>query len=238
MDRQSLLEQRKRSKAKKPDFIMQDTHKKPKLKHRWRKPRGIDSKMRLRLRGYRASVSKGWKSPAAVRGMTRKGLRPVIISTVAELGAIDAKKDEAVISSSVGTKARLLIAKKSIGLGITFGNMKEPASYIKNIEERIATRKKQKTEAVKAKEEKLKDKEKAVKEKEEKEKRDKEEKEKKDREEKEKEGKEKKPGGKPGEELAAGAGEGEKGKKAEDMKETDASAEKKELDRILTTKEG
>ena len=45
-DIQRLLELRKRIKRKKPEFIRQDAHKKKSLESKWRKPKGLHSKMR------------------------------------------------------------------------------------------------------------------------------------------------------------------------------------------------
>ena len=39
-----LLKLRKRIKKKKPRFVRQDSHKKPKLKKKWKKPKGLQSK--------------------------------------------------------------------------------------------------------------------------------------------------------------------------------------------------
>ena len=41
-----LLELRKKIKGKKPNFIRQDAHKHKRLARKWRKPKGIQSKMR------------------------------------------------------------------------------------------------------------------------------------------------------------------------------------------------
>ena len=53
-------------KKKKPKFIRQDAHKKGRLAKKWRKPKGLQSKMRLCKKGYRKRISKGYKSPKEV----------------------------------------------------------------------------------------------------------------------------------------------------------------------------
>ena len=50
------LELRKKIKAKKPNFVSQDTHKRKRIRPRWRKPRGWHSKIRLHKIGYRKMV--------------------------------------------------------------------------------------------------------------------------------------------------------------------------------------
>ena len=64
---------RAQMKGKKPEFIRQDAHKKPGLGWKWRRPKGITSKMRLHLKGYRRIVKKGYRSPKDVRGLTKDG---------------------------------------------------------------------------------------------------------------------------------------------------------------------
>ena len=69
-----LLDKRRRIKKKKPDFIMQSAHKKSRLEQKWKRPRGIDSKMRLNLKGHQKCVEVGYRSPRAVRGLDKSGL--------------------------------------------------------------------------------------------------------------------------------------------------------------------
>ena len=61
MSIKELLELRKQIKNKKPDFIRQDAHKKKKLGKKWRKARGLHSKIRLKLRGRGKFVSNGYR---------------------------------------------------------------------------------------------------------------------------------------------------------------------------------
>ena len=72
-EKKKLLEVRKTIKSRKPDFKQQNFGKKKKIADRWKRPRGIQSKMRHRFKGYPIMVSKGWRSPAEVRGLDRFG---------------------------------------------------------------------------------------------------------------------------------------------------------------------
>ena len=165
-DFKTLLAIRRKVKAKKPTFAQQDTHKKVKLKITWRKPRGTDSKLRLNLSGKVRKPSKGYMSPALVKGMSRNGLKQVLVHTAAEVIGLDAKKDGILIAASVGTKKRVEIAKKAIEAGIIILNLKNPQEYIKSVEDKIAQKKTQKQEKEKQKETKKKEKQKKADEKE------------------------------------------------------------------------
>ena len=140
---EKLLQKRREIKAKKPDFIRQDAHKKKKLKKCWRSSKGIQSKMRLNKAGYRKSIRIGYKSPAEVRGLSRNGLEPIMVSNVSQLTKIT-EGQGAVISSTVGQRKRMEIAKKAEDLSIPVINIKNIKDYLKSAGEKIAKRKEEK----------------------------------------------------------------------------------------------
>lgn len=112
------ITKRKQIKAKKPVFLAQDTHKKKRIRQRWRRPRGLQSKIRLNKRGYRRGVSSGWRSPIAARGLSPEGLIPVRIETLAQLEALDAKTQGAMVSGRVSIRTKKILydaaAKKKV----------------------------------------------------------------------------------------------------------------------------
>lgn len=149
-----LLAKRKQIKRKKPDFAMQDAHKKSRLKQKWRKPRGIDSKMRLNLRGYNKCVEPGYGAPKLVKELDKSGLQPILICTEKELDKINKEKQGVIISSRTGKKKRIAIIKKANELSVKMLNIKNPEEYIKMIGENMKSRKEEKKKKEKQKEEK------------------------------------------------------------------------------------
>lgn len=141
----SLLDARKQLKKKKPIFFMQDAHKKKRLKMRWRRPKGSDSKIRVQRLGYRRHVEIGWGSPKEVKHLHPSGLRQIKVFSVAELDKINPKIDGALIAASVGTKKRVAIVTKAMEKGIMVLNVKNPKQYLeetaKRIEEKAAEKK-------------------------------------------------------------------------------------------------
>src|SRR3989338_2642346 len=101
------LELRRAIKRKKPDFIRQDAHKKKRLGIKWRRPKGVHSKIRHGFKGYRKAVSIGYGSPAIAKGLDRSGLKIKNIYTPKELDKVDAKIEGIMIANSVGAKKRL-----------------------------------------------------------------------------------------------------------------------------------
>ncbi|MBW2976674.1 50S ribosomal protein L32e [Candidatus Woesearchaeota archaeon] len=141
-----LLELRKQIKAKKPNFIRQDTNKKKRLKKKWRKPKGLHSKLGAKLKGRPKHVSKGYRSPKKARNLHKSGLQQCIVNSAGGLEQLDAKKNCVVISSSVGDRKRIIILKKAKEEGFNVVNIKNVDDYIKKAEEKIQLRKKSKEE--------------------------------------------------------------------------------------------
>ena len=132
----TLLELRTKIKDKKPVFIRQDYHRRKRLgrKLKWRKPKGIHSKIRHHFKGRRKMPSPGYKSPAQVAGLSRSGLKIVNVSSANDLQKIRSEAETAVISKTVGMKKRLEILKKAkeLNIGILNLNADEHIAKIEN----------------------------------------------------------------------------------------------------------
>ncbi|MBI2541106.1 50S ribosomal protein L32e [Candidatus Woesearchaeota archaeon] len=128
---ENLLKIRNEMKDRKPHFIRQDHQRRKKLgrKLKWRKPKGIHSKIRHQLKGRRKMPSPGHKSPSKVRGLHASGLKITRVHSVNGLGTINKGAEGIVIAKQVGAKKKLDILKKAKELGISVLNL--------NIDERI-----------------------------------------------------------------------------------------------------
>jgi large subunit ribosomal protein L32e len=144
-----LLELRSQIKSRKPNFIRQDFHKQKKLGRKWRRPKGLHSKVRLKLKGRAKKVSKGYRSPKKVRHIHKSGLQQCIIRTMRDIEKLDAKKNCLVISSSLGDKKKIVILKKAKDLGFNISNVNNPDDYIKKVEDKIRLRKEKEKDKVK-----------------------------------------------------------------------------------------
>ncbi len=142
-------------KKRKLKFSRQDSHKKKKLGKKWRKPKGLHSKMRLQKKGYKRSVKVGYETPKNMRGLS-KGLEKVLVNNINDLKNINKKTQGIIISASVGIKKKIEIIKEAEKQKIEILNIKSPKEHIKKIEERLAEKKKEKEVKIKEKEEKKK----------------------------------------------------------------------------------
>ena len=92
-------------KRKLPKFQRQNVAQKKRIARTgWRKPRGIDNKLRIHKKGYGALPRIGFRTPRALRGLHPSGLKEVLVSSVKELNGL---KNVAVrITGGVGRKKR------------------------------------------------------------------------------------------------------------------------------------
>lgn len=101
-----------------PKFRRQEWFRFKRLGEKWRRPRGRDSKLRVRKSGKGSLVSIGYRVPRIMRGFHPSGLAEVLVKRPSELEKIDASKQVVRIASSVGRKKREQILKKAEELRI------------------------------------------------------------------------------------------------------------------------
>jgi len=104
-----LLKLRKRAKQKKPEFLRSESWRYSKMSESWRRPRGLDHKMRRKIKGWPPMVSTGYKGPKIARGLHPSGFREVLVHNVNEISEVDPKVQAARIAHTVGKKKRALI---------------------------------------------------------------------------------------------------------------------------------
>lgn len=125
---QKALKTRKRAKKKKPNFARSESWRYTKLKESWRRPRGLDHKMRRKIKGWPPTVSVGYKGPKIARGLHPSGYKEVLVHNAKEIANIDPRTEAARIAHTVGKKKRVQIiaaAKKKKVFILNFKPAKE-----------------------------------------------------------------------------------------------------------------
>lgn len=152
-----LLEVRSRIKRRKPTFLRQSGQKLKRLEKVWRKPKGIDSKLRLGKRGHPVRPSPGYGSPRKVLGMHPSGLRPVIVASLNALQSIKPGIDGIVLSRTLGMRKRMAILKAVLDKKLIILQSKQPAIELQQLDALVKKRKESKAQQKTAKEKKKQD---------------------------------------------------------------------------------
>lgn len=157
-DTKRLLELRNKMQKTRPKFLRQEGHKIERLEKKWRKPKGLHSKMRHHKKGNRCLVEVGYCSPTAVKGLHRTGLKIVLVHSMNDIENLNPKEDGALISSTIGMKKKIMIIRKAKERNIHLLNIKDADAWLKQSEEEISKKKSDK----KAKESKKSEKKKEI----------------------------------------------------------------------------
>ena len=118
----SDLAKRNRMSHKRPAFKRQNWFRYKRLGDKWRRPRGIHSKMRRHFKYRIPVVRSGFRGPASVRGLHPSGFEEVLVNNPKEVDNVDAKTQAIRIASTVGDKKREMIVTKADELGIRVFN--------------------------------------------------------------------------------------------------------------------
>ncbi len=119
-----LMALRERLKRRKPRFRRHLYHRFIKFQNQdsWRKPKGNDNKMRLKLKGYPPIVQVGYRNPRIIRGLHPSGLEPVVVDNKNLLEKLDPAKHIVIIASTVGLRKRKELVKLAKEKGLNIAN--------------------------------------------------------------------------------------------------------------------
>jgi large subunit ribosomal protein L32e len=142
------LELRRQMKHKKPNFVRSESWRYVRIKENWRRPRGLDHKMRIKYDGWPPGVSVGYGGPKGTRGLHPSGYREVLAYNVEGLKGIDPKTQAIRIGHTVGKRKRAKIIVEAKKKRITVLNAKEVIQKEEGLTEEKLEEEQEKTEAV------------------------------------------------------------------------------------------
>ncbi|RJS84304.1 50S ribosomal protein L32e [Candidatus Bathyarchaeota archaeon] len=109
---------KKKKSVKKPRFRRQESWRYKRIKENWRRPRGIDSKMRKGVKGWPKSPNIGYRSPKEARGLHPSGFKEVLIHNIEELDGVDPETQAIRIAHTVGYRKKIEIINTAREMGI------------------------------------------------------------------------------------------------------------------------
>ena len=113
-----LLELRRSVAEARPRFVRPESWRYVRLHPEWRKPKGLDNKIRKSFKGYPKRVKIGYGGPASARGYHPSGHLEVLVQNPAQLSDLVPERDAVRIGANVGARKRGLILKRATELGL------------------------------------------------------------------------------------------------------------------------
>ena len=113
-----LVAKRKELAKGRPKFVRQESWRYVRIHEEWRKPKGIDNKVRRQDKGWPALVRVGYRGPAESRGIHPSGHLEVLVHTPSEMVGLVPGRDVVRLGRGVGARKRAILLERANELGL------------------------------------------------------------------------------------------------------------------------
>ncbi|MDA4114248.1 MAG: 50S ribosomal protein L32e [Thaumarchaeota archaeon] len=113
-----LLQLRRSIAEQRPEFVRPESWRYVRLHPEWRKPKGMDNKVRKSIKGWPRRVKVGYRGPHQVRGYHSSGHTEVLVYNIHDLLKVVPEKDVVRMGRTVGGRKRVEIMKRASELGL------------------------------------------------------------------------------------------------------------------------
>ncbi|MHA1835482.1 MAG: 50S ribosomal protein L32e [Candidatus Odinarchaeia archaeon] len=117
-----LLKIKERIKQKLPKFIRQESWRYKRIKEAWRRPKGIDNKVRKKRKGFIKMPDIGYRTPKVLRGLHPSGKKEILVNNMQILEKYNPEEYLVRLSSRLGLRKKNLIIEKAEELGFQIIN--------------------------------------------------------------------------------------------------------------------
>jgi len=118
----ALAAKRKEIADQRPKFIRQESWRYVRIHPEWRKPKGVDNKVRRQDKGWPALVRVGYRGPVEARGLHPSGHFEKLVHRPGDLDGLVPGRDVARLGRTVGAKKRATILERANELGLRVVN--------------------------------------------------------------------------------------------------------------------
>lgn len=118
----ALVQERAELRRHRPAFVRQESWRFVRIKDPWRKPKGVDNKVRRQDKGWPALVRVGYRGPTASRGLHPSGHFEVLAHRPQDVEGLVPGRDVVRVGSTVGAKKREKILARANELGLRVVN--------------------------------------------------------------------------------------------------------------------
>lgn len=125
LTKEQALALRQRMKRKKPRFRRQESWRYKRVTQVWRRPDGVDSKMRIKTKGWPKSAEIGYRGPKVARYLHPSGYHEVLVRNADDADKVNPETQAIRIAHTVGARKRVEISARAREKGIHVLNLRE-----------------------------------------------------------------------------------------------------------------